>query len=217
MSKAVFLDRDGVINQSPPEGDYITRWEDFHILPGVAEGIALLNRAGFSAIVVTNQRGVAKGLMSEVDLQKMHERMTDELARAGANIDATFYCPHDIEPRCDCRKPAPGMLLSAARLHGIDLRASWMIGDSDNDVEAGHNAGCKTARVIATDVTSSERARISESPITADINASSLLDAIRQILKREGVAIDSFSTALRPVKSAARAPIVHQKKRKRST
>ena len=195
MSRAVFLDRDGVINQSPPEGDYITRWEDFHILPGVAEGIALLNRAGFSVIVVTNQRGVAKGLMSEADLQQMHERMTGDLARAGAKIDATFYCPHDIEPRCDCRKPAPGMLLSAARLHGIDLRASWMIGDSDNDVEAGLNAGCKTARVIATDVTSSERARISEATITADIIASSLLDAIRQILKREGVAIDSFSTA----------------------
>ena len=195
MSRAVFLDRDGVINQRPPEGDYITRWEDFHILPGVAEGIALLNRAGFSVIVVTNQRGVAKGLMTEADLQQMHERMTGELARAGAKIDATFYCPHEIEPRCDCRKPAPGMLLSAARLHGIDLRASWMIGDSDNDVEAGRNAGCKTARVIATDVTSSERARISEAPITADITASSLLDAIRQILKREGVAIDSFSTA----------------------
>ena len=156
MSRAVFLDRDGVINQRPPEGDYITRWEDFHILPGVAEGIALLNHAGFSVIVVTNQRCVAKGQLSEADLQQMHERMTDVLARAGAKIDATFYCPHDIEPRCDCRKPAPGMLLSAARLHGIDLRASWMIGDSDNDVEAGHNAGCKTARVIATDVTSSE-------------------------------------------------------------
>ena len=195
MSRAVFLDRDGVINQSPPEGDYITRWEDFHVLPGVAEGIALLNRAGFSVIVVTNQRGVAKGLMTEADLQQMHERMSGGLARAGAKIDATFYCPHDTEPRCDCRKPAPGMLLSAARLHGIDLRASWMIGDSDNDVEAGRNAGCKTARVIATDVTSSERARISEAPMTADITASSLLDAIRQILKQEGIAIDSFSTA----------------------
>ena len=195
MSRAVFLDRDGVINQSPPEGDYITRWEDFHILPGVAEGIALLNRAGVSVIVVTNQRGVAKGLMTEAALQQMHERMTGDLARAGAKIDATFYCPHDIEPRCDCRKPAPGMLLSAARLHGIDLRASWMIGDSDNDVEAGVSAGCKTARVIATDVSSSKRARISEAPITADISASSLLDAVRRILKREGVAIDSFSTA----------------------
>ena len=87
------------------------------------------------------------------------------------------------------------MLLSAARLRGIDLRTSWMIGDSDNDVEAGVNAGCKTARVIATDVISSERARISEAATTADISASSLLDAIRQILKREGVAIDSISTA----------------------
>jgi D-glycero-D-manno-heptose 1,7-bisphosphate phosphatase len=133
--------------------------------------------------------------MTEADLQQMHERMTGELARAGANIDATFYCPHDIEPRCDCRKPAPGMLLSAARLRRIDLRASWMIGDSDNDVEAGENAGCKTARVIATDITSSERAHTSDATITADISASSLLDAIRQILKQEGVAIDSFSTA----------------------
>lgn len=195
MSRAVFLDRDGVINQSPPEGEYVTRWEDFHILPGVTDGIALLNHAGFLVIVVTNQRGIAKGLMTEVDLQKMHARMTDDLARAGAKIEATFYCPHDIEPRCDCRKPAPGMLLSAARFRGIDLRTSWMIGDSDNDVEAGLNAGCKTARVIATDETSSERARIFEAAITADIVASSLLDAIRQILKREGVAIGSFSTA----------------------
>jgi D-glycero-D-manno-heptose 1,7-bisphosphate phosphatase len=195
LSRAVFLDRDGVINQRPPEGEYITRWEDFHILPGVAAGIALLNHAGFSVIVVTNQRCVAKGLMTEADLQKMHERMTDVLARAGAKIDATFYCPHEIEPHCDCRKPAPGMLLSAARLRGIDLRTSWMMGDSDIDVEAGVNAGCKTARVIATDATSSERARISEAMIIADINTSSLLDAIRQILKREGVAVDSFSTA----------------------
>ena len=195
MSRAVFLDRDGVINQRPPEGDYITRWEDFHFLPGVAEGIALLNHAGFSVIVVTNQRCVAKGQLSEADLHQMHEKMSDDLARAGARIDATFYCPHDIEPRCDCRKPAPGMLLSAARLHEIDLRASWMIGDSDNDVEAGHSAGCKTARVITTDVTSSKRTRISEAPITADMIASSLLDAVRQILKREGVAVDSFSTA----------------------
>jgi D-glycero-D-manno-heptose 1,7-bisphosphate phosphatase len=195
LSRAVFLDRDGVINQRPPEGDYVTRWEDFHILPRVAEGVALLNHAGFSVLVVTNQRCIAKGLMTEADLQKMHERMTDVLAQAGAKIDATFYCPHEIDPRCDCRKPAPGMLLSAASSRGIDLGKSWMIGDSDNDVEAGRSAGCKTARVIATDATSRERAHISEATITADIAASSLLDAVRQILKRGGVAIDSFSTA----------------------
>src|SRR5271170_7268030 len=195
MSRAAFLDRDGVINQRPLEGKYVTRWGDFHFLPGVAAGIALLNHAGFSVIVVTNQRCIAKGLLTEANLQKMHERMTDVLARAGAKIDATFYCPHEIEPPCECRKPAPGMLLSAARLRGIDLRTSWMIGDSDNDVEAGINAGCKTARVVATDVSSSERARISEATIKAEISATSLLDAIRQILKQEGVAIDSLSAA----------------------
>src|ERR1700734_927785 len=146
VNRAVFLDRDGVINQKPIEGEYVTRWEDFHILPGVVEGVALLNRAGFSVIVVTNQRYVAKGLLTIADLEKIHERMTDDLARAGAKIDATFYCPHEMEPSCDCRKPAPGMLLSAARSLGLELAASWMIGDSDIDIEAGKNAGCKTAR-----------------------------------------------------------------------
>ncbi len=192
--RAIFLDRDGVINEAAADGKYITRWEDFHVLPGVVEGIALLNRAGFSVIVVTNQRCVAMGLLTEVDLQKIHERMTGDLARTGANINATFYCPHQLEPRCDCRKPAPGMLLSAARLYDIDLRASWMIGDSDSDVEAGRNAGCKTARVMAIDTTSSDRERNSEATITADIVGTSLLDATRQILTHERIVIGSLST-----------------------
>ena len=194
MNRAVFLDRDGVINQKPIEGEYVTRWEDFHILPGVVEGVALLNRAGFSVIVVTNQRCVAKGLLTIADLEKMHERMTDDLARAGAKIDATFYCPHEMEPSCDCRKPAPGMLLSAARSLGLELAASWMIGDSDIDIEAGKNAGCKTARLLTVDETA-QLARRSATPSRADIVAPSLLDAIHQILNREGVAVDSFSTA----------------------
>jgi D-glycero-D-manno-heptose 1,7-bisphosphate phosphatase len=192
LTRAVFLDRDGVINQKPPEGLYVTRWEDFHILPGVIEGIALLNRAGFSVIVVTNQRCIAKGLMSVADLEKMHERMIDVLARAGATIDGTFYCPHEMEPPCDCRKPAPGMLLSAARSRGIELRSSWMIGDSDSDVEAGKNAGCKTARLLAP---LDETARPSAAAGCPDIVAPTFFDAIREILSREAVAIDSNSTA----------------------
>ena len=149
MIKAVFLDRDGVINRKPPEGQYVTRWEDFHILPGVVEGIVLLNRAGFCVIVVTNQRCIAKGLVTVADLEKMHQRMSDSLARDGAVIDAIYYCPHEMEPPCSCRKPAPGMLLDAARSRGIELPASWVIGDSDIDVEAGRNAGCKTVRLSA--------------------------------------------------------------------
>lgn len=194
MTRAVFLDRDGVINQKPPEGQYVTCWEDFHILPGVAEGIALLNRAGFCVIVVTNQRCVAKGLMTVADLEKMHQRMSDSLARAGATIDGIYYCPHEMEPSCNCRKPLPGMLLDAARSRGIELTASWMIGDSDIDMEAGRNAGCKTARLLASNETSGEpgRTRTMQSP--AEIVAPSLLDAIRQILHGEGPATRSFTT-----------------------
>jgi D-glycero-D-manno-heptose 1,7-bisphosphate phosphatase len=195
MTRAVFLDRDGVINQKPAEGDYVTRWEDFHILPGVAEGIALLNRASFSVIVVTNQRCIAKGLMSAAELEKMHERMTELLGKAGAIVDGTFYCPHEIEPACNCRKPAPGMLLNAARSRGIELSASWMIGDSEIDVEAGRNAGCKTVRLLPTDEALDKAGRLPGTPRQADIVAATLLDAIRQIFHREGVIVDSFSTA----------------------
>jgi histidinol-phosphate phosphatase family protein len=195
MTRAVFLDRDGIINRKPPEGRYVIRWEDFHILPGVVEGIALLNRAGFCVIVVTNQRCIAKGLMTVADLEKMHRRMSDFLARAGATIDGIYYCPHEMEPSCSCRKPAPGMLLEAARSRGIELPASWMIGDSDIDVEAGRNAGCKTARLLATNETFDEPGRYSATPSYADIVAPSLLDAVRQILHSEGAATGSFTTA----------------------
>jgi D-glycero-D-manno-heptose 1,7-bisphosphate phosphatase len=194
MKRAVFLDRDGVINRKPPEGDYVTRWEDFHILPGVAEGIALLNRASFLVIVVTNQRCIAKGLMSAAELEKMHERMTELLGKSGAIVDGTFYCPHEIGSGCDCRKPAPGMLLNAARLHDIELSASWMIGDSEIDVEAGRNAGCKTVRLLPTDEALDKAGRLPGKPRQADIVAVTLLDAIRQIFYREGVIVDSFST-----------------------
>src|SRR5689334_22943791 len=157
MTKAVFLDRDGVINQKAPNGQYVTRWEDFHLLPGVVEGIAQLNRAGLRVIVVTNQRCVARGLLTEMELNKLHRRMSEDLAEAGATIDAIYYCPHELEPSCDCRKPAPGMLLEAARFHCLDLAASWMIGDSDSDLQAGKNAGCRTVRLTRERQTVNER------------------------------------------------------------
>jgi D-glycero-D-manno-heptose 1,7-bisphosphate phosphatase len=185
MTRAVFLDRDGVINQKPQEGLYVTRWEDFHILPGVIESIALLNRADFRVIVVTNQRCIAKGLMTVADLEEMHRRMLDSLARAGATIDGVYYCPHEMEPFCDCRKPSPGMLLDAASSHGIDLQASWMIGDSDIDIEAGRNAGCKTVRLVATNEIADKAGRRGDTANGADIVAPSLLGAIRQILSEE--------------------------------
>jgi D-glycero-D-manno-heptose 1,7-bisphosphate phosphatase len=178
MSRAAFLDRDGVINRKPLEGQYVTRWEEMHFLPDVAQAITLLNRAGFRVIVVSNQRCVAKGLITTTELESMHERMCRELAAAGAMIDGVFYCPHEKQPPCGCRKPAPGMLLEAARTHQIDLAASWMIGDSEIDVEAGRNAGCKTARLLDSNETANG---------DADFVAPSLLEAIHQILRREDV------------------------------
>jgi D-glycero-D-manno-heptose 1,7-bisphosphate phosphatase len=183
MTRAAFLDRDGVINQKAPEGQYVTRWEDFHLLPGVIEGIAQLNRAGLRVIVVTNQRCVAKGLLTETALKRLHRRMSDHLAQAGAKIDAIYYCPHELEPSCDCRKPAPGMLLEAARSHGLDLAASWMIGDADSDLQAGKNAGCRTARLPGQKQRENEAEDGRALSSDADIVAASLLDAIEQILQ----------------------------------
>lgn len=183
MTSAAFLDRDGVINRKAPEGQYVTCWEDFQLLPGVIEGIAELNRAGLRVIVITNQRCVAKGLLTEPELKKLHQRMLDHLAQAGATIDAIYYCPHEVEPPCSCRKPAPGMLLEAAHSYGLDLATSWMIGDSDIDILAGKNAGCKTARLSVDGAREGDSKWDCNCRETADIVAPSLLDAVHQILQ----------------------------------
>jgi D-glycero-D-manno-heptose 1,7-bisphosphate phosphatase len=176
MSKAAFLDRDGVINRKPPEGQYVTRWEEMQILPGAAEAVGLLNRRGFRVIVVSNQRCVAKGLVTVHELESMHRRMCEQLAAESAIIDGVYYCPHEKWPVCSCRKPAPGMLLKAAKEHHLDLAASWMVGDSEIDVEAGRNAGCKTALLLESNATADCK---------ADVVAPSLREAICRILTLE--------------------------------
>ena len=185
MRRAAFLDRDGVINRKAREGEYVTRWEEMEILPGVAEAIALFNQSGLAVIVVSNQRCVAKGLITVSELGTLHQRMCDALAAAGSMIDAIYYCPHEAEPPCRCRKPQPGMLLDAARDHGIDLSASWMVGDSKADVEAGRRAGCKTALIAG---------REESRNIDADLVAGSLLEGVQQILTNAGAATTGSST-----------------------
>ena len=174
MNRAAFLDRDGTINRKLPEDRYVTRWEEMHLLPDTARAIASLNRSGFRVIVVSNQRCVAKGLVPVTALEAMHQRMIEELAAKGATVDGLYYCPHEKYPPCSCRKPAPGMLLAAACEHSIDLTASWMVGDSEIDVEAGKNAGCRTARVLATGETAT---------CNCDIVGSSLLEIVDKLLK----------------------------------
>ena len=146
MSRScVFLDRDGVINVLK-EGDYVKRWEEFRFLPKIAEWIRLFNELGHLVIVVTNQRGVALGLIAEQNLQDIHARMIAELAAVGARIDDVFVCPHEKDS-CDCRKPRPGMIRAAQEKWDIDLSRSLFIGDSDSDAELAANCGIRFLRV----------------------------------------------------------------------
>jgi len=132
MRRCLFLDRDGVINAAPPEGEYIRNWGEFRLLPEVVSWIRLFKAAGYLAIVITNQRGISRGLYSEADLRALHEKMRAELAGQGAILDDVFYCPH-AEDACDCRKPLPGMVIQAQRKWDIDLSASLLVGDGERD------------------------------------------------------------------------------------
>jgi len=152
----VFLDRDGTLIE---EVGYPTRPEQIRILGGVARGLARLAEAGFKRIVVTNQSGIARGLMTEDDLDRFHEALDEQLDLLGAAVDAYYVCPHhpdrsaaarpDLAIACDCRKPKPGLILQAAEDLNIDLGASWTVGDTWRDVQAGQAAGLRTIKLPA--------------------------------------------------------------------
>ena len=158
--KCVFFDRDGIVNRSPGPG-YVERWEDFELLPEFVEVLRQVTDRGYAAVIVTNQRGVARGIIGRETVEDMHAKLRALLSHAhGLELLDILYCPHE-ERACECRKPKPGMLLEAARRHGLDLAASWMIGDQETDVETGRNAGCRTIRVAAdgTDTKADHRVR----------------------------------------------------------
>lgn len=142
----VFLDRDGVINVKAPEGGYILNWDQFRFLPGIADWIRLFNALGHLVIVITNQRSVARGLITAGTLEDMHRRMIAELAAAGARIDDLFCCPHE-EGTCDCRKPRPGLIRQALEKWNPDLSRSLFIGDSDSDEKLARTCGIPFLRV----------------------------------------------------------------------
>lgn len=147
MKKAIFLDRDGVINKKPPEHDYVKSWSEFKWLPTTIEAIQLINNSGWLAIVISNQRGVARGLMNAKDVEVINKKMKEDLESFGAKIDGVYWCGHDYSDNCDCRKPKPGLILKAAKDLNIDLPNSWVVGDSNDDIAAGIAAGCKTLRM----------------------------------------------------------------------
>jgi D-glycero-D-manno-heptose 1,7-bisphosphate phosphatase len=149
--EAVFLDRDGTLIE---EVNYLASPEQVRLLPGAAQAVRRLNDAGVLVVVVTNQAGVARGYFPESRVTEVHERLSLLLGEHGAKIDAFYHCPHHptegvgvYRVACDCRKPKPGLLLTAAREWDIDLARSWMIGDKPSDAEAGAAAGCRTLLV----------------------------------------------------------------------
>lgn len=141
--RAVFLDRDGVLNQSigsrPPNNE-----EELTLYPGVPKAIAMLNDAGFLVFVVTNQGGVGLGYMTPQDLEGIHQKLAEEVGKHGGSFTEIMACTHRPRAGCSCRKPKPGMLLTLAEKHHIDLENSFMVGDRDMDIEAGRAAGTTT-------------------------------------------------------------------------
>ncbi|WP_293840019.1 D-glycero-beta-D-manno-heptose 1,7-bisphosphate 7-phosphatase [uncultured Phascolarctobacterium sp.] len=175
--KAIFLDRDGTINKYV---GYLRTPEQFELLDGVGEAIRKINLSGYLAIVVTNQPVIARGEVTADGLQQIHNKMETMLGKEGAYLDGVYYCPHhpdkgfageveELKIVCECRKPKAGLLLQSAKDFNIDLSQSWMIGDSENDVLAGRNAGCKTALIGETDY-------------GQNLQVTSLLDFVKEIL-----------------------------------
>lgn len=177
--KAVFLDRDGVINKYV---GFLRNIDEFELLPGVAEAIKKINESGYLCIVVTNQPVIARGEVTVAELTEIHNKMETLLGLEGCYVDAIYYCPHhphkgydgevtELKVDCDCRKPKPGMLLKAAGDYNINLENSWMIGDGENDVRAGKNAGCKTVYI-----------KREETEVEADVTVWSLLEFVEKYL-----------------------------------
>jgi D,D-heptose 1,7-bisphosphate phosphatase len=176
MNPAIFLDRDGTLNF---DYGWITSPSKIELLAGAAEAVREINRAGFLAVLVTNQPVIARGECTEAGLAAIHDKLSLLLSQSGAHLDAIYYCPHhpDAGARCDCRKPAPGLLERAARDLNIDIDRSWMIGDSERDLGAAAAFGIPAVLVSSnqqsfkTDIVSAEAFR-----------APSILEAVQRLL-----------------------------------
>lgn len=181
--RAIFLDRDGVINE---DIGYAHRLDQLSLISGSGEAIARLNQAGYLVIVISNQAGIAYGYFTEDDMRAFNEALFIEIGKFGAHIDAFYFCPHHptkgmgiYARECSCRKPAPGLLLHAAKEHGIDLESSYMIGDTWNDVEAGRRAGTTSILVK----TGHGTAELQDHPLPLEFVAEDLCFAVDRLIR----------------------------------
>jgi D,D-heptose 1,7-bisphosphate phosphatase len=178
--RAVFLDRDGTLNVDP---GYLNHPEKLELIPGVPEALKRLKEAGYWLVVVSNQSGVGRGLIPLEMLPRIHDRMDEILRPVGGAVDDYSLCIHHPDAGCECRKPKPGLLLQAAQRLGIDLKASFMVGDKPVDVEAGRGAGVRGCVVVRTGEGKGTEAELSRSSqLKADHVADDLLAASAWIL-----------------------------------
>ena len=141
--KFIFLDRDGTLNVRPKQACYIETPEDFIWLPGARRAVKQLKDAGYAIILISNQPGIARGRLTKETLEQIHNKMQTDLREIGASIDHIYYCPHNWDAGCECRKPKPGMFYQAQRDLSLDLTKCWMLGDDERDMHAGGDAGCR--------------------------------------------------------------------------
>jgi len=174
MSRFIFLDRDGVINE---DSGYVHKLEDFRLIPGVVEALSILKGLGYRFLLITNQSGIGRGYYSMDDFENFNRRVVEELAKNRITIEKTHVCPHAPGEDCDCRKPNPKSILSAKDEFGIDLDKSYMVGDHPSDIELGRNAGVRSIYVL-TGHGKSHRKDLSAEP---DFVADDLLEAARWI------------------------------------
>lgn len=142
----VFLDRDGVINVN--RDDYVKTADEFVFLPGALEGLAKLKEAGITTVVISNQAGVGRGLIDPAELERINQKMLQTVAEHGGEISGSYYCTHRKDEGCECRKPEIGLLRKASAEMGFTLAGSYLVGDAQSDIEAGHRAGCRTVLVL---------------------------------------------------------------------
>jgi D-glycero-D-manno-heptose 1,7-bisphosphate phosphatase len=177
----VFLDRDGVLNRKLPEGAYVSDWAQFEWLPGAVDAIARLNRAGMTVIVVSNQRGIALGRVTDAQLKLIHSNLQSYLALHHARVDAIYYCPHD-KGQCNCRKPDTGLFEQAMKdFPRIKPGNSLVIGDSLSDIQAGQRLGMKT--IFIEGEPDRQKPGANAAAALADTVAGSLLEAVQTHLK----------------------------------
>ena len=199
LTRVVFLDRDGVINKNSPL--YINSWDEFEFIPGSIDAITRLTAAGFQLIVITNQSGVGREMLTETELHRIFRNMRRAVEAAGGCITDIFYCPHHPEDDCDCRKPRPGLIRRAAEKYAIDLSSACMVGDNASDITCARAAGCDCAILVKSGASADAEDELAAMNLAPDLVAADLAEAADWIIRHFPPQADAA-----PPSSAGSAP-----------